>query len=256
MYRAPLPFLRSHRPHAFSDDPWRGAMADKEQQERWCCPSSLEVGQNSWGLRSGPFPHHHGFICPTPHSGILPFDVLLSIHRADSGPKCSQRAKVRHLSGKNSAWCQLIFFFFPASELAGLSALLTLWRNTVFLLTQIRVLSSPSPSTYTNHPPLGSFPLLPGSCSCKDLRISSRTALCLWKDRVASDLLITFPRGECWRLEAFWFFFFPPSPLSFWDRQPSYKQARVLSTGIHNMMPPKCAPGRIFSRRSQHAHYD
>lgn len=90
-------------------------------------------------------------------------------------------------------------FFFPASKLAGLNLLLTLWRITAFLLRQICILSFPSPSTYANHPPLGSFPLLPGSWSRKDLRISSHTALCLWKDCPASDLPITFPRGDHWR---------------------------------------------------------
>lgn len=72
--------------------------------------------------------------------------------------------------------------FFPASDLAGQSLLLTLWRITAFLLTQIRAPSFPSPSTYASHPPLGSFPLLPGRCSRWDPRLSSRITLCPCKD--------------------------------------------------------------------------
>lgn len=62
---------------------------------------------------------------PLHTAGFYPLDVLLCTHWADSGLKCSQRAKVRHLSGKILPGASLDFFF-PASDLAGLSLLLTL----------------------------------------------------------------------------------------------------------------------------------
>lgn len=48
---------------------------------------------------------------PLHTAGFYPLDVLLCTHWADSGLKCSQRAKVRHLSGKILPGASLDFFF-------------------------------------------------------------------------------------------------------------------------------------------------
>lgn len=237
-----MPFLQSHRPFLMThgEEQWQ-AMSNRKSDS---APAASKGDGVAGGRERALFLTTMGSFVTLHTVWFHPLDLLLCIHWDDSGPKRSQRAKVRHYSG-GKKWLVLIKGFFPpALELAELSLLLTLWRITTFLLTQMCVLSFPSPSTYANHPPLGSFTLLPGSCSLRDLRISSvllpACGRIAWHWTCSSCSLEESAGG----ILVSPFLFFALLPL--WDRQPFYKQAWGLNTESHNMVPLKCAEEDIF----------
>lgn len=114
-----------------------------------------------------------GSFVPLQMVWFYPLDVLLCIHWDGSGPKCSQRAKVRCNSGEKR-WLVLVKGFFPPSLRIGRAEPLAYTVKNYNIPANTNTGSEFPLSQHIRQPPTTwQLPLLPGSCSPKDLRIPS-----------------------------------------------------------------------------------